>query len=182
MKNDWTLAKDLEDAEKALSPAMWSRILTKLAYLIVILLVMGAGIKITYGYLYEEKPSVPVKVIAAPPPPPVVIDHAWFSQRGQDVQALEQEIVSAREALKRHQSEVKDRSGLFSVSRKADRIESDRLNHQILVLQRRRIALIREYNLKAAKAEAETLRELPKELSMEEKKSLLQKLLNYRKR
>lgn len=178
MKNDWTLAKDLEGAEKALSPVMWSRIATKLAYLIVILLVMGAGIKITYGYLYGEKPSEPVPVVVVPPPPPVVIDHAWFSQKGQNVRALEQEIVSAREALKRHQADVKSRSGLFSVSRKADRVESDRLNQQVLVLQRRRIAMIRDYNLKADRAEAETLGDLPKEISMEEKKSLLQKLLD----
>jgi hypothetical protein len=170
------MKKDLENLEDALSPALWSRIGVKVWYLVVIVLVFGAGTKLALTVLYPEEPPPP------PPPPPipvvVVIDHDWLAARHQEVQVLEQEIAAARQAHKRHQDEVKSRSGIFSISRQADRNESDRLNRAVLALQKRRIAKILSYNLEAGKADEETLGELPRELSLEEKRGLLDRVLN----
>lgn len=167
------MKENLENLEEALSPTLWSRIGVKVWYLVILVLVFGAGTKLAYNAFYPPMPPPP----PPPPPAPVVIDHAWFIRSHQDIQALEQEIEAARDALERHQKEVKERSGIFSISRKEDRAESERLNHNILELQRRRIDQIQSYNLQAAKADAEALGELPKELSLEEKKGILQRVL-----
>ena len=126
--------------------------------------------------LYPDEPVLP----PPPPPPPVVviIDNDWLTQRHQEVKILEQEIVVARQAFKRHQSEVKSRSGIFSISRAADRAESDRLNHDVIRLQKRRISKILSYNREAGKVDEEVIGNLPRELSLEEKRGLLDRVLN----
>ena len=171
-----TMKKDLESLEDALSPALWSRIGVKVWYLVVIVLVFGAGTKLALNALYPDEPVLP----PPPPPPPVVIviDNDWLSARHQEVKVLEQEIVVARQAFKRHQSEVKSRSGIFSISRAADRAESDRLNHGVIRLQKRRISKILSYNREAGKVDEEIIGVLPRELSLDEKRGLLDRVLN----
>lgn len=173
------MKKDLENLEDALSPALWSRIGVKVWYLLIIVLLFGAGTKLAITALYpDEPPPAPAPPVPKPFPVVVIIDNDWLTQRHQEVKVLEQEIVAARQAHSRHQSEVKSRSGIFSVSRAADRAESDRLNRNVLALQKRRMSKILSYNREAGKADEETLGELPKELSLEEKRGLLDRVLN----
>ena len=79
----------------------------------------------------------------------VTTDRDWFVAKQEEITSAELEEQAARDALTRHLDEVKERSGMFSFSRSGDRTETQRLNHNILAAQMRRLAVVREYNSRA---------------------------------
>ena len=170
------IKKDLKSLEDVLEPALWTRIASKAWIILVVVLIFGAGTKLVFNYLYAD----PVLPMVQPKPVlPEIIDSKWFTTKRQHIDAIEAEITSTQQALKRHHDEVKSRSGIFSISREADRNESDRLNHEILVLEKLRVRMIQSYNTKASTADPKDLEGLPIEIEMSlKKKGILDKIFN----
>jgi len=81
----------------------------------------------------------------------VTIDRDWFLEQREVIAGSDVEVRLAQDALARHQAEVAERSGLLSISREEDRVESRRLNQAILDAQKRRIALVEDYNSRASR-------------------------------
>jgi hypothetical protein len=137
------MKRDLENLENVLDPTLWGRIISKF-WMIGAMVVMAcvlAGVAIN-----QMSP----------------IDQEWFISKKHEIEALDQEIQAAREALERHQAEVEERSGLLSWSRESDRKESERLNNHILELEHQRIELVRRFNTeRASYSGAEELPNLP---------------------
>lgn len=92
----------------------------------------------------------------------------WFVEKHAAIEASEFEEVAARQALNRHIEDVRERtSSIFSIGRKADRDETIRLNHSILEIQTKRVALIQEYNTRAAQVtDPDVLVNLPREIML----------------
>lgn len=124
------MKKDLKNLESILDPSLWGRIFSK-AWLIIIMFILFAVV-----FVVGVNQLIPSEVI----------DRAWLLSKQHEVQALDLEIKAAREALDRHKVEVKERSGFLSFSHSDDREESERLNNEILNLERRRIELVRKFN------------------------------------
>lgn len=95
------------------------------------------------------------------------IDRDWFVQQKEAIDAARLEEKAAREALSRHKAEVKARSGVFSFSHKDDRLRTDALNNSVLAVQKKQLALTRDYNTRAGQVVDVTyLQGLPKRISL----------------
>ena len=99
----------------------------------------------------------------------VTTDRDWFLEQREAIAGAGVLERLAREALVRHQSEVDERSGLLSVSRKEDRVESRRLNQAILDAQKERLDLVKDYNSRSSHtADKSILSGLPIHIELEQ--------------
>jgi len=123
--------------DKVASPERITRWIVRIVLLIVLI---SVGVTVTKLALHMNS-----KVDA------VTIDRDWFLEQREVIAGSDVEVRLAQDALARHQAEVAERSGLLSISREEDRVESRRLNQAILDAQKRRIALVEDYNSRASR-------------------------------
>lgn len=98
----------------------------------------------------------------------VTTDATWFTQQYEQIEATKLEERAAREAFDRHQADVTARSGPLTLSRADDRATTHNLNQQILDAQRRRLALIQEYNSRVTTVpDQSVLGQLPRHIPLE---------------
>lgn len=148
----------LDDIEKAVDEVASPERLTRWIVRIVLLFVLvGVGISVAKLCFHFVG-----KVDA------VTTDRAWFASQQEAIQAAKLEEQAAREALERHNAEVKERSGFLSISHKDDRDKADAFNRTILSAQTRRLSLIKDYNARAAEvSDPAFLEGLPKRIELE---------------
>jgi len=148
-----------ETVDKVLSP---ERAFKWMVRIIVLIVVIGASaIVMRVAWHMTVKVDRAVDEIEAEQTP-----SSWFILKKDAIDASDLEIQAFRDALARHQAEVAERSGTFSVSHKSDRTESARLNRAIATAQNTRVALIREYNGRAVSAESSVLLGLPRHVEL----------------
>ena len=148
----------LDEIEKVVDKVMSPERITRWIVRIVLLIVLiSVGVTVTKIALHMN-----TKVDL------VTTDRAWFKSRIEEIAGSRIGETLAQQALARHQEEVAKRSGLLSVSRKEDRMESRRLNQQIFEEQKDRVLLVKEYNSRASQVTDDRLAGLPKHLSLKQ--------------
>lgn len=141
----------LDGAEEVICPKRGVRVVWKVVAIILCVMLGAAAIRFASMLLGRTE------TVAAPTVDAVVITGAWFTKKFEEIQAIDgqlraaqetmdAEILGAQQALERKQLEAKDRW----ISREGDRNEFDRLNQQILNLQARRAATIRDLQARRA--------------------------------
>lgn len=145
---------ELEEViDKVVSPERITRWIVRIVLLIVLI---SVGVTVTKIALHMNS-----KVNQ------VTTDRDWFVDQAYAIAGAGVLERLAKEALERHLKEVDDRSGLLSISRKEDRVESRRLSHEILDAQRSRVGLVSEYNSRAGHVTDVTVLDgLPKRVSL----------------
>ena len=99
----------------------------------------------------------------------VTTDRDWFSTQLQVIEAAGAKERAAREALERHQADVKSRSGMFTLTKQSDLDETNRLNNEILSAQKERASLVADYNARLQKVTDPALKKSLEPISPEAK-------------
>lgn len=163
MKDEKTDLDKLEEhVDKVLSPERAMRWMVRIIVLIVVLGVAAVLGRVAWHMIAKVDKAVDeVEQQQQDAEVRATLNHNWFVLKKDAIDAATVEVRACIGALARHQDEVRSRSGTFSISRKEDREESARLNRAIVEAQRRRLALLRDYNEKAATVNSSVLGDLP---------------------
>lgn len=141
-----------EDFEKALEPSRIVRIFAKVFLVIFLVLATVFGTKMAYTALNRAEQATH--------------DHIWFSETHDRIQALQIQISETRTSFAAHQEQASSRW----ISRQDDRLQSQKLTALLLRLTEEHTQLVQEYNASAVEVDPNVLGELPKHISLIEKK------------
>ena len=119
------------ELEKVLEPKRLVKIFSQIFLAIVLGIALIVGVRMAYR--------------AANTVEATSYDHVWFTETLEEIHSLDHQLTEIRDALARHRKEVDSRW----VSRSDDRVETQRLTHQLLSLQEQRSDLAKDYNVAA---------------------------------
>lgn len=136
-------------ADKVLAPDRLVRWAVKLLLFVLVLATSLVVVRIALSVLGRMESAANA----------AALDHAWFVDKLEAIQAARQEEAIARDALERQRAEV---DKLLFGPRQADRAQTAALELAILTANRAKLHAIKEYNSSAQLASDEVLGGLPR--------------------